>query len=127
MVQRAKYETNAGNIFFVECDDDDSVDAITGNPPTGNETEVMTLRVSKNKNQYGGSPRYILMARLVGTDDDNAQGLYKGGRQYKEIPVFTQSHFGTINTGKIGGQGVTSITHRGETYYAIKKVDERFA
>lgn len=124
--RRIKYETDAGNIFFVVCDDDSSIDTVLGTPPTGNETENMTMRISKNKNEAGASPRYILMARLVGTDDDNAQGLYQGGRQYKEIPVTTKNHFGTINTGKVGDSAATQITHRGETYYAVRKISEKF-
>lgn len=126
MTRRVKYETNKGNIFFVELDDDDSIDQVIGTPPTGNETETLTLKVSKNNNQVGGRPRYILFARLVGEANDNANGLTLGGRQYKKVPIPTPQAFGAVNIGKLGDTNATKITHRGEEYTAIDKVDENF-
>lgn len=122
--RRIKYETDKGSIFFVECDADTSIDSVLGTIPTGAETENLTCKVSKNNNQVGISPRHVVFARLVGTDDTNSSGLYQGGRQYKYVPIPTVNAFGNVNTGRLGDSGATQITHRGETYTAVDKNDE---
>lgn len=124
---QVKYETNKGNLFFVVQNDEDLPTSLTGSPPSGAATENMTLKISKNNNQAGGSPRYIRYARKVGEDGYTDGHLKKGGKLYKDVIFVTKSAWDAVQTGNIGQSGVGNFTHRGATYWAAKKVDERFS
>jgi hypothetical protein len=56
-----KYEADSGNIYYARTDDSEALAAIRGTEPTGNVTESMTFRVSKNTKEVGCKPRHCLL------------------------------------------------------------------
>ena len=118
------YNTDTGNTFKVRCDSDTALDTIRGTPPTTQLTENMHVKISKNNNEVGISPRYCLFGRSVGNTAAGTTCLVDTGVRYKKVPILTGAAFYAIVTGKISGAGVTNFTQNGATYYALKLVDE---
>lgn len=93
---RLKYQTDNGSIFYTIQEDDTGIAAIAGAPPTGEATEEMTVRISKNTRQVGIRPRYALLARKVGTDGEGANGLVQYGFHYRKVAILTDTQADTL-------------------------------
>lgn len=65
-IQRLKYATDKGSVFNVLLDEADGIDTLIGAQPTGDYTENMTVRVSKNRKEVGIKPRFVLLTRTIG-------------------------------------------------------------
>ena len=119
-----RYETDNGNCFKIRADADAVLDAVRGASSPLALTENMTVKMSKNDNEVGISPRYALFGRSIGTESPATIGLTDTATRYKKVAVFTTDSFALIVTGKIGDASVTNFTQNGATYYALNLVDE---
>lgn len=71
-------------------------------------------KISKSNQEYGLRPRYVVIARVVGTAPDTF-------RKYAQLPVLSVSDFATP-TFAIGA----SITYKGLTWEVIAQCPEDF-
>lgn len=116
-IQRVKYETNEGSIFNVILDDSTGIDALIGTAPTGEYTENMTVRVSKNNKEVGIRPRQVLLSRTIGTEGDVTNCLINSAERYKKVPIPTKNRWDAIALN-------ANFTIGGTSYKVKKKVAE---
>lgn len=123
-VDRYKYETEEGNIFYVITDEASELSVIRGTPPTGDHTENMTCAVTKNNREVGIRPRMCLLERKIeGTGD--TQCLVNDAGRYKRVAILTPDQVSNINVGNDTNQ--TTVTINGITYRAKKIIPEKVA
>lgn len=116
-IQRVKYETDEGSIFNVLLDDNSGVEAVIGSPPSGEYTENMTIRVSKNNKEVGIRPRQVLLTRSIGGTTADANCLVMTATRYKRIPIPTKARWDAIALN-------AKFTIGGTEYTAAKKINE---
>lgn len=116
-IQRLKYQTNNDSIFNVLLDDSTGVDAVIGTAPTGEYTENMTIRVSKNNKEVGIRPRQVLLTRAIGTADQITNCLVQDGTRYKRLPIPTEARWDAIALN-------AKFTIAGTEYTVAKKINE---
>mgnify|MGYP001627657442 CR=1 FL=1 len=117
-----KYKTNKGSIFRVKFDDNTLWQTATGAEPTEALTETLTLKISRNNTEVGGTPRLAIFHRLA-QQNQNA-GPYNGTcispepEAVKYVPVLKPDH--TIASG-------TTIVINGASWrYSGNIVEESF-
>lgn len=120
-VDRYKYESDAGNIFYAITDNDEALEDIRGAAPTGTHTENMTCTVSKNIRHHGIRPRMCLLERII-TGTGELSCLVNTAQRYKRVVILTDAQVANINVGKSENQ--TKVTVNGVEYGAIKIIDE---
>ena len=119
-IQRLKYATDKGSVFNVLLDEADGIDTLIGAQPTGDYTENMTVRVSKNRKEVGIKPRFVLLTRTMGDPDTITNCLIQGADRYKRVPIPTLARWNAIalqSNFTIGGTG----------YAVPKKIAEEIA
>lgn len=116
-IQRLKYETNNGSIFNVLLDDNSGVDALIGTPPSGEYTENMTIRISKNNKEVGIRPRQVLLSRNIGGTAADANCLVQTATRYKRVAIPTETRWDAIALN-------AKFTIGGTEYTVSKKVNE---
>lgn len=116
-IQRLKYETNNGSIFNVLLDDNTGVDSLIGSPPTGEYTENMTIRISKNNKEVGIRPRQVLLSRNIGGNAAEANCLVQTATRYKRVAIPTEARWDAIALN-------AKFTIGGTEYTVSKKVNE---
>lgn len=92
---RYKYQTDRGNVFYCRTDSDTELAAIRGPAPAGNPVENLTFKYSKNSKEVGGSPRVAILARLIGSEDEN-NCVSDTAQRYKYVAVLTQAHVNNL-------------------------------
>ena len=97
---RYKYQTNAGNIFYVITDNDTEVDAIRGAAPTATATEEMTIISGKGARQGGIKPRQAVLARTIGTPVAGTCSITTG-KAFKRVAILTQSQANSLTLGTV--------------------------
>lgn len=123
-VDRYKYETEEGNIFYAITDNDTALEDIRGTPPDGDHTENMTCTVSKNNREFGIRPRMCLMERTI-TGTGTLNCLVNEAQRYKRVVILTPDQVANINVGKSENQ--TKVTVNGAEYGAIRIIAEKIA
>jgi hypothetical protein len=120
VVGRRKYQTDAGNIFYVLVDERPAVTGISGASPAGALTEEMTLRVTANSKAFGLHPRYALFARTIGSQDEPSNNLSysTAASAYKRIPLLTPAAGNALSED-------TTITLDGVVFGWVRNVRER--
>lgn len=116
-IQRLKYQTNNGSIFNVLLDDNTGVDALIGTEPSGEYTENMTIRVSKNNKEVGIRPRQVLLTRSIGTGTADSNCLVMTAQRYKRVPIPTETRWDNIALN-------SKHTIGGTEYTVAKKINE---
>ncbi len=117
-IQRVKYATDSGSIFNVLLDESDGIDTLIGAPPTGDYTENMTVRVSKNNKEVGIKPRQVLLSRTIGSPDTVTNCLVQGADRYKRVPIPTIERWDEIEL-------QADFTIAGTAYKVQKKISEK--
>lgn len=116
-IQRLKYQTDNDSIFNVLLDESAGIDTLIGTQPTGEYTENMTIRVSKNNKEVGIRPRQVLLVRKIGESAAEANCLLQTGERYKKVPIPTKTRWDAIVL-----QGLFTIG--GTEYRVQKKIQE---
>ena len=119
-IQRLKYATDKGSVFNVLLDEADGIDTLIGAQPTGDYTENMTVRVSKNRKEVGIKPRFVLLTRTIGDPDTITNCLIQGADRYKRVPIPTLTRWNAIAL-------QSSFTIGGTAYIVQKKIAEEIA
>lgn len=119
-IQRLKYETDKGNVFNVLLDEAEGIDTLIGTQPTGDYTENMTVRVSKNRREVGIKPRRVLLTRTIGNPDTITNCLIQGADRYKAVPIPTLTRWDAIEL-------QDAFTIGGTAYTVQKKISEEVA
>lgn len=111
-----KYETNRGNIFYCRTDSDPELASIRGPAPGGKAIESLTFKFSKNAKEVGGSPRVAILARKIGSEDEN-NCIADEAQRFKYVAILTEAHAATLNP------EVTTVTVDRQSY-VFKGVSE---
>ena len=119
-IQRLKYATDKGSVFNVLLDEADGIDTLIGTQPTGDYTENMTVRVSKNRKEVGIKPRFVLLTRTIGDPDTITNCLIQGADRYKRVPIPTLTRWNAIAL-------QSNFTIGGTAYTVQKKIAEEIA
>lgn len=119
-IQRLKYATDKGSVFNVLLDEADGIDTLIGTQPTGDYTENMTVRVSKNRKEVGIKPRFVLLTRTIGDPDTITNCLIQGADRYKRVPIPTLTRWNEIAL-------QSDFTIGGTAYTVQKKIAEEIA
>lgn len=119
-IQRLKYATDKGSVFNVLLDEAEGIDTLIGSQPTGDYTENMTVRVSKNRKEVGIKPRVVLLTRTIGNPDTITNCLVQGADRYKRVPIPTLERWDTIEL-------QSDFTIGGTAYTVQKKIAEEIA
>lgn len=119
-IQRLKYATDKGSVFNVLLDEADGIDTLIGAQPTGDYTENMTVRVSKNRKEVGIKPRFVLLTRTIGDPDTITNCLIQGADRYKRVPIPTLTRWNAIAL-------QSNFTIGGTAYTVQKKIAEEIA
>lgn len=114
-----KYQTDAGNVFKIRCDDDNAVLEVCGDEPTAALTENMTVKISRNKNAFGVRPRYALYKRPLGAANTEGARYVTAGQAYKKIPVFTTARWDELDSSV-----APDVVIGGITFTYVDKVKE---
>lgn len=86
-----KYRTNKNNIFYCRTDSDPELASIRGPAPEGKAVESLTFKFSKNAKEVGGSPRVAILARKIGSEDEN-NCIADEAQRFKYVAVLTEEH-----------------------------------
>ena len=105
-----KYQTNAGNVFKIKCDDDNAVLEVSGDEPTAALTENMSVKISKGKRAFGIQPRYALYKRPIGSANTEGARFVTAGQAYKKIPVFTLDRWDELDSSTAPDVTVDTVT-----------------
>lgn len=77
-----KYESDAGDIHPIRINT--TTESAAGTPPSGDVDNDIRVKITKTNREYGLRPRYVVVARTVGT----APNQFK---RYRKIPMLTQT------------------------------------
>jgi hypothetical protein len=115
-ILRKKYSTDNGSVFFTLLDGRAGAQEVAGDEPAGTMTENMTVRFTKNNKEVGIRPRHALLARSIGTQDEDSC-LVTTAERYKRVIVLTKARLDEIE--------LEEEFTIGEATYKVKKlIDE---
>ena len=79
-----KYEADSGQIYRIRLSEEKL--AVAGAEPSGAVTSPLFVKISKTNREFGIRPRYVGLAREVGTAPDTFN-------KYAVLPVLTPTDF----------------------------------
>ena len=96
-IEKKKYITDKGNIFNVKMDDFDAVQTVAGEQPAGEETESMTILISKSNREFGIRPRLAIYGRPLGAPNEEGARYVNQSTAYKRIAVLTPDRYNELD------------------------------
>jgi len=99
-----KYEADSGDIHPIRIGDENV--AFAGAAPSGEIDNDIRVKVTKTNREFGLRPRYVVLARTVGTTPNDF-------KRYKRVPMLTQQAWEDAEVPiEIGGDNWTEIVSK---------------